>query len=588
MNVRILLALGLSLALSASSAWAERASKLEPAGPAPNNNERRTALVIGNSAYKSAPLRNPVNDARAIAQLLSEVGFSVTLLEDATEAGMIRAIRNFGDDLLRGGVGLFYYAGHGMQVRGTNYLIPVGADIQREDEVEYQAVDADRVLSKMESAKNGLNIVILDACRNNPFARSFRSSKNGLAEMNAPTGTLIAFATAPGSVAADGDGDQGLYAKHLLPAIREPGLQIERLFKQVRIAVTKDTGDRQVPWESSSLKGDFYFIRPDPRNTAEGRRQAQQDAVERALKDADARAAREREALLKKAAEERAALERKMQALIAQMLAQKNAENQPRPAAITSAPTETAPTVMSPIVSTPVASAPITGVQTPAPAAPPKAAEPASPIQVAIAAPPAALGPAGPGGLRPGDRWEYAYKHTGENKVEKRVFEVNRVAEDLIVDRLLTEDDGPRTTEHQKGAYVNMAAGMQFAPYFLAFAQVNPGETFEPLAVEAGTACPGSDEGRSGSWCQAKALAMGGERITVPAGSFETEKFAVFADGGVSDSALSVRGHFWLSSTVGRIVKARVSYTSSRASFFGTRDTWTETMELVSYRRRGK
>jgi uncharacterized caspase-like protein len=146
------------------------------------------ALVIGNSGYKAAPLRNPVNDARAMARVLAETGFAVTLIEDATQAGMRRAIRTFGDELARGGVGLFFYAGHGMQVRGKNFLIPVNADIQREDEVEDQAVDANLVLSKMDTARNTLNVMILDACRNNPFQRSFRSGAQGLAQMDAPSG----------------------------------------------------------------------------------------------------------------------------------------------------------------------------------------------------------------------------------------------------------------------------------------------------------------------------------------------------------------------------------------------------------------
>jgi len=157
--------------------------------------EQRVALVIGNSAYADAPLRNPVNDARALAGELRRIGFKVTLLEDADLPKMFAAIRGFGDELRAGGVGLFYYAGHGVQMRGRNYLIPVGAQIEREDEVVYRSLDAGQVLNKMETAGNRVNIVILDACRNNPFARSFRSMSSGLAVMEAPVNTLIAFAT---------------------------------------------------------------------------------------------------------------------------------------------------------------------------------------------------------------------------------------------------------------------------------------------------------------------------------------------------------------------------------------------------------
>ncbi|MGH8670620.1 MAG: caspase family protein, partial [Burkholderiales bacterium] len=221
--------------------------------------EPRIALVIGNSAYQESPLINPVNDARAIARTLQSLGFRVTKKENATVKDMYEAIRVFGDTLHGGGIGLFYFAGHGMQVKGRNYLIPIGAAIEREDEVAYQAVDANLVLEKMETARNPLNIVILDACRNNPFTRSFRSSGNGLVQMDAPSGTLIAFATAPGSVAADGGGVNGIYTKHLLSNMTTPGLPIEQVFKRARNGVMEETGEKQVPWESSSLKGEFYF-----------------------------------------------------------------------------------------------------------------------------------------------------------------------------------------------------------------------------------------------------------------------------------------------------------------------------------------
>jgi len=221
--------------------------------------EKRIALVIGNGAYKSAPLRNPVNDAGDIADVLEKLGFSVALKTDADQRSMERAIRDFGKKLRTGGVGLFYYAGHGIQVKGRNYLIPIGAAIESESDVKYESVDAGRVLGKMEDAGNSLNVIILDACRNNPFGRSFRSSDKGLAKMDAPTGSILAYATAPGSVASDGPGRNGLYTSALLKHMMTAGLTIEKMFKQVRIDVVGDSGKKQVPWESSSLTGDFYF-----------------------------------------------------------------------------------------------------------------------------------------------------------------------------------------------------------------------------------------------------------------------------------------------------------------------------------------
>lgn len=245
-------------AVTTHAADTRRTLAVAPAKPA-TVSERRIALVIGNSSYPVSPLKNPGNDARAIAQVLRASGFKVAERHNLNQAAMREAIRAFGDDLKNGGVGLFYYAGHGMQVRGRNYLIPIMADIRREDEVEDQAVSADLVLQKMDAAKNRMNIVILDACRNNPFARSFRSSSNGLAQMDAPAGTIVAFATAPGSVAADGQGSNGLYTQHLVASIKQPGLKIEDVFKRVRVGVKRDSQGHQVPWENTSLEGDFYF-----------------------------------------------------------------------------------------------------------------------------------------------------------------------------------------------------------------------------------------------------------------------------------------------------------------------------------------
>ncbi len=222
--------------------------------------KRRVALVIGNSAYKDSLLLNPVNDARAMAQSLQNFGFEILYGENLSQNDMKRNIRAFGEKIRNGGVGLFYYAGHGIQINGRNYLIPIGAIITSEEEVEYESVDVGLVLAQMEAARNGLNIVILDACRNNPFARTFRSAQRGLASIDAPSGTLIAYATAPGSVASDGTGRNGLYTSELLTAMREPGLAIEDLFKRVRVQVKEKTRGKQVPWESSSLEGAFAFV----------------------------------------------------------------------------------------------------------------------------------------------------------------------------------------------------------------------------------------------------------------------------------------------------------------------------------------
>jgi uncharacterized caspase-like protein len=234
-------------------------AQAQPRAPAAGG-ENRIALVIGNSSYTDAPLANPVNDATAIAKTLQGLGFKVILRTNVTQSQMRQAVRQFGDELHAGrGVGLFYFAGHGMQINSRNFLIPIGTDIRREYEVEDQSVDAGSVLAMMQSARARVNIVILDACRNNPFARSFRNSTVGLAPMQAPAGTLLAYATAPGEVASDGTGENGLYTQHLLQNMRLPGLKIEDVFKNVRASVRQESGGRQTPWENTSLEGEFYF-----------------------------------------------------------------------------------------------------------------------------------------------------------------------------------------------------------------------------------------------------------------------------------------------------------------------------------------
>ena len=224
--------------------------------------ETRIALVIGNSTYASGPLPNPANDAQMMADTLTSLGFDVIARRNADQNTMKRAIQDFGSRLEKGGpsaVGLFYYAGHGVQLNGRNYLIPTTAQIDREGDVEIEAVSADWVIEQMRYARNRLNIVILDACRNNPFTRSMRSVDHGLATMDAPAGILIAYSTAPGAVAMDGNGRDSPYTEALSQAMRNQHEPVEQVFKHVRVGVMSATANKQVPWESSSLTGDFYF-----------------------------------------------------------------------------------------------------------------------------------------------------------------------------------------------------------------------------------------------------------------------------------------------------------------------------------------
>jgi hypothetical protein len=223
---------------------------------------RRIALVVGNSRYTSSPLTNPEHDAELIAATLRDLGFEVRLQTNSNQAQMKRAIQDFGAALEHAGpdtVGLFYYAGHGVQLDGRNFLIPVGARIERGADVEIEAVSADWVLEEMRYAHNRLNFVILDACRNNPFVGTSRSADRGLARMDAPAGVLIAYSTSPGDVAADGAGSNSPYSQALAQSMRETDGPAEAMFKNARVAVRRMTSDRQTPWESSSLTGDFNF-----------------------------------------------------------------------------------------------------------------------------------------------------------------------------------------------------------------------------------------------------------------------------------------------------------------------------------------
>jgi hypothetical protein len=224
--------------------------------------QKKIALVIGNGNYISGmPLPNPENDARSIKDALQNVGFTVMEYENLNRVQMMKAIDDFGDKLKNNDVGLFFYAGHGIQSKGYNYLIPVDAQLKSEQQVEYDCVQADRVLALMDGSGSKVNIIILDACRNNPFERSWTRSVNGsgLAFMNAPSGTLIAYATSPGKTASDGSGNNGLYTSAILESIKIPNITILQMFQNVRSIVSQKSNKQQVPWESTSLTGDFYF-----------------------------------------------------------------------------------------------------------------------------------------------------------------------------------------------------------------------------------------------------------------------------------------------------------------------------------------
>jgi uncharacterized caspase-like protein/TPR repeat protein len=223
--------------------------------------ESRVALVIGNGAYTHAhPLANPVNDAKAMTETLKRLGFEVVSATDTDRVGMVRALGQFRKQMTADGVGLFYYAGHGMQVRGHNYLLPVDADIADENDAALLAIDLETVENEMENAGVRLSLYVLDACRDDPFERRFRGAgSRGLAPVDAARGSVIAFATAPGKTAADGNGEHGLFTGQLLKTIVKPGLELEDVLKQTAAGVEAVSGNQQTPWYNSAFHGHFFF-----------------------------------------------------------------------------------------------------------------------------------------------------------------------------------------------------------------------------------------------------------------------------------------------------------------------------------------
>lgn len=226
----------------------------------------RHALVIANANYTGdpniLPLKNPLNDGRDMKKTLQDVGFNVVYRENTANKRQIKeAVREFTQQLRSGDVGVFYYAGHAVQVKGKNYLLPTQVRLPSERDVEYETLSAQYVLDQMEDVGNGFNIVLLDACRDNPLPqkRTRGAAKGGLAEMRQPKGSIIGFATSPNDTALDGAGRNGIYTKHLIEALKTPGLTVEGMLKKVRDGVWDETDGRQVPWENSSLRGDFCF-----------------------------------------------------------------------------------------------------------------------------------------------------------------------------------------------------------------------------------------------------------------------------------------------------------------------------------------
>jgi len=253
----------LGFAAGAALAEAPNAGGVGAAQPSPQNEEQRVALVIGNSNYQSAPkLANPGRDAQSMAHLLNTAGFEVTAAIDVTRSDMVKAVQEFSARVAARGpktVAMVYYAGHGVQLAGENYLLPVDAKISTPADLEGNSLRLVDLMGTLETIPSRMRIVVLDACRNNPFP-GVNDAGRGLAIVDAPNGSIVGYSTAPGMEAQDGDSNHSPYAQAFLQRAREPNLPIEQLFKRIRLDVNNATDGRQTPWESSSLTSEFYFF----------------------------------------------------------------------------------------------------------------------------------------------------------------------------------------------------------------------------------------------------------------------------------------------------------------------------------------
>ena len=231
----------------------------------------RLALVIGNSAYRDAPLANPGNDASAMAGLFGQAGFTVDARLNATRNDMLAAIERFGSAIRRPEIKLavFYYAGHGVQLDWRNYLLPVDAEVTSADQARQRCVDLNQLLLQLGSARDKTFIIILDACRNNPFGEVYKPEQKGLSQFDAPVGSLIAYATSPGNVASDGGGKNGLYTENLVREFSQRGTRIEDALKRVRLNVRLASRGTQVPWETTSLEGDVFIFKDAAKKLSE-------------------------------------------------------------------------------------------------------------------------------------------------------------------------------------------------------------------------------------------------------------------------------------------------------------------------------
>lgn len=540
--------------------------------------EKRVALVIGNAAYAQAPLRNPVNDASDIAEKLRGRGFDVVLRTNLKTSQIGRTLREFRSKLTPGAVALVFYAGHGLQVKGENYLPTVDADIEGEEDIPNQSLAVRQLLDSLDEAKTSLNLVFLDACRNNPFSRRFRSAADGLARTAAPSGTLISFATRPGSVAADGEGRNGIYTEYLLQAMDIPNQPVEQVLKRVASGVKVATKGRQEPWMEGGIEGDFYFLtRAEPmvapapvpsaadatRAAADANRVAEATraaATDKAVQDA-LRAANEQ------AAKERAELKASMERIVAEALERQRRELE---AATARRDAQTPPRVAP--------SANAAPAQAPGPSGRPATTAPtqlALNHTAAVLPSPAAANPPSAAELAGiGDEWEYIAKdlrfnhtHTFRQRVTAMVPGKGALEEFFW--------DGKAAGSWAFDGRVGLVNAPTEAGFILAPRWTD--EQLTDLNFLGASRCS-----MSSIICTVQIKRVGRETITVPAGTFD----AIKIDGQIllnSQTGFTAHGTatFWLNATNHRLLKQYGKVLSGNLSRFH----FEETLELAAIRR---
>ena len=573
----------------------------------------RVAIVIGNSNYPSGALTNPKNDATAMAASLKKLGFDVELKLDATKADIDGILRRFSGKAEKATVAALFYAGHGIQVNGSNYLVPIDAKPQNERDLKRDMVKMDDVIDDMGDAR--VKLVFFDACRDNPLSRSFsRGGSRGMAAPVEATGTLISFATKHGNTAADGDGSHSPYTNALLAALENPsGVEIEQLLRKVQQGVKTETKGQQEPWRYGSLDGDFYFKAADPTDNSKVQQEAvekavldamrrtneqvarekaelqqsikaQQEASERAaqeaMKRASEQAAKERAELqqtlkaqqaandramaeaLKKAGEQaardRAEMQASMDKMLKDALAKQNTELEAERKARLAAS------------GTPASVPAAVAAQLPKPLA-------EKPIQLASIAPTTSAGAGSKPSEQvlaslssaPGDEWEYVARDEMFGKTQKLVLRVKAVSPEGVLEEIVWNGKpgiswvfGPRAA----ALGTPNEAEFMFAPHW------NGGEVSDLVVEGGGSMCTSP-----GTSCKLSLKVAGTEKLTIPAGTFDAVRLEGSITASVANGSISGPVTIWYSKEQRRLLK-------QSAEVRGNRFKFKETLELKAVR----